>query len=121
MNDEIINLDKDIEKRMKLVEDIIQTTLDIDKNNITRRELIEKYNNTLEHLEKIKKSLKLRLKCLLTNDKNNLENDLINLKKEIEKNSKIKKSLKEQLEDAKEKIKNENKITNTRKEKSLKI
>ena len=109
MNDEIIDLDKDIKKRINLVENIIQTTLDIDKNEITRRELIEKYNNTLEHLAEISKSLKLRLKCLLTNDKNKLENDLIDLKKEIEKNSKIKKSLKEQIEEAKEQLKNEDK------------
>lgn len=123
MNDEIINLDKDIKKRMELVENIIQTTLNIDKNEITRRELIEKYNNTLEHLEEIQKSLKLRLKCLLTNDKSKLENNLIDLKKEIEKNNKIKKSLKEQLEDAKQKLESQNKtnITNTKKDKSLKI
>ena len=109
INNEIIELDKDIKKRINLVENIIETTLDIDKNEITRRELIERYNNTLEHLTEISKSLKLRLKCLLTNDKNRLENNLTDLKKEIEKNSKIKKSLKEQLEDAKEKLKNENK------------
>ena len=123
MNNEIIELDKDIKKRMNLVKNIIQTTLNIDKTDITRRELIEKYNNTLEHLAEISKSLKLRLKCLLTNDKNKLENNLIDLKKEIEKNSKIKKSLKEQLEDAKQKLESENKtnITNTKKDKSLKI
>ena len=123
MNNEIIELDKDIKKRMNLVKNIIQTTLNIDKTDITRRELIEKYNNTLEHLAEISKSLKLRLKCLLTNDKNKLENNLIDLKKEIEKNSKIKKSLKEQLEDAKQKLESQNKsnITNTKKDKSLKI
>mgnify|MGYP001624395081 CR=1 FL=1 len=59
----------------------------------------------------------------MDNDKSKLENNLVDWKKEIEKNSKIKKSLKEQLEDAKQKLESQNKtnITNTKKDKSLKI
>lgn len=112
-------LDNLIELKTNLSKEIVSLALNINTEEIKRKELIENYNKTINKINNIDNSIILRLKSIINKDKKELEKEKETLTKKINEKENNKKTLSEKLKEKQKILENKEKNNNKSRDNSL--